>query len=113
MQHLAQVLNKEELKSNFKKHIPVDILTKMRAEVKNSSAVQRYKVVNYQRSRDTSNVEKFEDKTMTFLDLVDSASCTENQNAEKVYDKKTIFICICIYNLCSLSKREKIFLLEI
>lgn len=90
VEHLAKTLSKDELKSSFKKH-PVDIRAKARQMTKEASLTNRYKVVNLNRSLDTSGVQEL-DKTMTLIDVEDLMSCStktestdENEN-KYVYD---------------------------
>lgn len=80
MKHLAKTLSKEELEISFKKPPPINFLAQRRKQIKENSAANRYKVVNCHRSLDTSSIEEFEDKVMTFVDIEDSASLAANQS---------------------------------
>lgn len=93
LQHLAKTLSKEEIEANFKKAPYVNLLERRRKQAKENSAANRFKVINYHRSLDTSNVEEFEDKVMTFIDIEDSVSLTINQNTteeEQVCDSSNL-----------------------
>lgn len=82
---MAKTLSKEETKvskANFKQPPPVNFLAQRRKEAREKSAENRYKVVNYHRSLDTSNIEEFEDKMMTVVDIEDSALLAVDQNTE-------------------------------
>ncbi|XP_003707729.1 female sterile (2) ltoPP43 [Megachile rotundata] len=87
--HLIQTYGKDDLKVNFKQH-PIDILNKLRETTKQSSAENRYKVVNCCRSLDDSTLEDFEDVVMTVIDIEDSKSMAKQDATEKddsyVYD---------------------------
>ncbi|KAG7207564.1 hypothetical protein KM043_009188 [Ampulex compressa] len=90
VEHIAKTLSKDELKATYKQHT-VDVLAKARENVKQTSIENRYKVINCFRSLDTSNVEEFEDKVMTVIDVEDSVSCSKKQDSTEedesyVYD---------------------------
>lgn len=70
------------------------------------SVIERYKVVNCQRSQDTLNEEKSEDKWMTLIDVEDSwsVSGTAKQNVKEsevsyIEFYKNTLICNIIYFL--------------
>lgn len=81
LQHLAKTLKKEDAKASYKQPPAVNFLAQRRIQAQKSSAENRYKVVSCHRSLDTSNIEEFEDKVVTLVDIEDSVSLTANQNA--------------------------------
>lgn len=108
LQHLAETLKKEEIKVNVKQLLTpcIDYLTKRRKQAQENWAENRYKVVNCLRSLDTSNIEEFEDKVLTFVDIEDSASLTENQSTaaatiteedDKVCDSSNLYKNVALY----------------
>lgn len=72
--HLVKTLGKDELKTNYKRHA-VNVLDKIREKTKQASIENRYKVINCNRSLDTSHVDELED-TVTVIDVEDSVSCS-------------------------------------
>ncbi|XP_032678052.1 probable RNA polymerase II nuclear localization protein SLC7A6OS [Odontomachus brunneus] len=88
LKHLAKTLNMKELETSFKKSPCVNLLAQRRKQTKENSAANRYKVVNCHRSLDTSSMEEFEDKVMTFVDIEDSISLAVNQSTAAAEKKE-------------------------
>lgn len=82
VKHLVKTLGKNELEEKFKKP-PINILNKLRQSTKQASADNRYKVVNCHRSLDTSDVEEFDDKVMTLIDVENVSAVEKDSTAEQ------------------------------
>lgn len=88
MDHITKKLTKEELKANYKQRI-VNITDKVRQETKESSAENRFKVINRFRSINNSKSEDTDVEEITVIDVENTASCAEKSESP---DDKVLFI---------------------
>ncbi|XP_051164651.1 probable RNA polymerase II nuclear localization protein SLC7A6OS [Leptopilina boulardi] len=76
LDHITKKLTKEELKTNYKQHV-VNVADKIRKETRESSAENRFKVINRFRSLNNSKTEDSDVEEITVIDVEDTNSCKE------------------------------------
>ncbi|XP_046745425.1 probable RNA polymerase II nuclear localization protein SLC7A6OS [Diprion similis] len=91
IEYISKTLTKEELKANFKHHVVTDVTSKTREQTKQKSQENRFKVVNYFRSLEPSDVEELVNKEISVIDVEDSTFHIPEETAVTTQDENYVY----------------------